>query len=60
MEVAGACYLTTRRNRREIIWDAPIVSATVTNNDAFPGDFFNTVSPRGVSLRNLDALSSSS
>jgi len=26
------------------------VPATLTNNDAFPGDFFNTVSPRGVLL----------
>jgi hypothetical protein len=37
-------------DRREINWDAPIVPATLTNNDAFPGDFFNTVSPRGVLL----------
>lgn len=32
--------------RREINWDG--VPADVTNNDTFPGDFFNTRSPRGI------------
>jgi hypothetical protein len=32
--------------RREINWDG--VPAGVTNNDAFPGNFFNVNSPRGV------------
>lgn len=36
--------------RREINWDAPVVPATLTNNDLFPGDFFNVNSPRGVLL----------
>ena len=36
--------------RREINWDVPSVPATLVNNDLFPGDFFNTTSPRGVVL----------
>lgn len=32
--------------RREINWDG--VPASLTDNDAFPGDFFNTRSPRGA------------
>lgn len=32
--------------RREINWDG--VPASVTDTDAFPGDFFNTRSPRGA------------
>ena len=32
--------------RREINWDG--VPANFTDNDAFPGDFFNTRSPRGA------------
>jgi len=32
-------------DRREINWDAAIVP---TNTDAFPGDFFNVTSKRGV------------
>jgi hypothetical protein len=32
--------------RREINWDG--VPANLTDNDAFPGDFFNTRSPRGA------------
>ena len=36
--------------RREVNWDAPSVPATLTNNDLFPGDFFNVSSPRGLLL----------
>ena len=34
--------------RREVNWD--VVPPTLTNNDLFPGDFFNTISPRGLLL----------
>src|SRR5688572_13388803 len=34
--------------RREVNWDG--VPPTLTNNDLFPGDFFNVVSPRGLLL----------
>ena len=33
-------------NRREVNWDG--VGAGNTNNEAFPGNFFNTTSPRGI------------
>jgi hypothetical protein len=35
-----------KSGRREINWDG--VSLAVTNNDQFPGNFFNTTSPRGA------------
>lgn len=36
--------------RREVNWDALSVPGTLANNDLFPGDFFNTTSPRGLLL----------
>jgi hypothetical protein len=46
----GAVGLSQASGRREINWDG--VVASVTNNDTFPGNFFNVKSTRGLVLQN--------